>query len=79
VSDHFSVAQHDVVAIRWTARGTSRGEYLGLPPTGDTIDFTGVTMYRLEDNKIAEIWDTRNTLGILHQLNPQLGAGGHHH
>ena len=52
---------------------------MGLPPTGSTIELTGVTMYRLEDHQIAEIWDTRNTLGILHQLNPELGAGGHHH
>jgi predicted ester cyclase len=79
LSDHFSVAQRDIVAVRWTARGTSEGEYMGLPPTGSTIEFTGVTMYRLEDHQIAEIWDTRNTLGILHQLNPELGAGGHHH
>jgi predicted ester cyclase len=77
--DHFSVAHRDIVAVRWTARGISRGEFMGLSPTGDTVEFTGVTMYRLEDGRIAEIWDTRNTLGILHQLNPDLGAGGHHH
>ena len=79
VTDHFSVAHRDIVAVRWTARGISQGPFMGLAPTGDTIEFTGVTMYRLEDNRLAEIWDTRNTLGILHQLNPDLGAGGHHH
>ncbi len=49
------------------------------PVTGGSVEFTGVSMYRLEDSKVVEIWDTRNTLGILHQLNPELGAGGHHH
>jgi predicted SnoaL-like aldol condensation-catalyzing enzyme len=28
------------------------------------VEYTGVSMYRIEDGKIAEIWDTRNTLGI---------------
>ena len=79
VVDHFIVAQHDIVAARWTARGTSTGPFLGLPPTRRDVAFTGVSMYRIENGQIAEIWDTRNTLGILHQLNPDIGAGGHHH
>jgi hypothetical protein len=32
-------------------------------------------MFRVEDDKIAEIWDTRNTLGIMLKLNPDLAAG----
>ncbi len=79
VTDHFTVAQGDIAAARWTAQGTSHGAFMGLPPTGQRVEFTGVTMYRVEGAKLAEIWDTRNTLGILHQLNPELGAGGHHH
>ncbi|MDH3755096.1 MAG: ester cyclase [Acidimicrobiia bacterium] len=79
VTDHHSVARGDIVAVRWTARGTSSGPLMGLPPTGGTVEFTGVSMYRIEHGSVAEIWDTRNTLGILHQLNPELGAGGHHH
>ena len=79
VVDHFIVAQHDIVAVRWTARGTSSGEFMGLPPTKRELEFTGVSMYRIEHGQIAEMWDTRNTLGILHQLNPNIGAGGHHH
>jgi hypothetical protein len=35
-------------------------------------------MYRIEDDRIAEIWDTRNTLGIMLQLDPGL-ASGHQH
>jgi hypothetical protein len=35
-------------------------------------------MYRIEDGRIAEIWETRNTLGIMHQLDPRIG-GGHRH
>lgn len=79
LTDLHSVACGDIVAVRWTARATSKGQFMGVTPTGDIVEFTGVTMYRIEDGSLAEIWDTRNTLGILHQLNPHLGAHGHHH
>ena len=78
IVDSFTIAEGDIVAGRWAARGTSRGEFMGLPPTGEPVGFTGVTMYRVEGGRIAEIWDTRNTLGILGTLNPGL-AGDHHH
>ena len=50
-----------------------------LPPTCKAVEYTGVSMYRIENKKIAEIWETRNTLGIMHQLNPDIGGGHHAH
>jgi predicted ester cyclase len=78
VVDDFSVASGDIVAVRWHARGTSHGDFLGVAPTGRTLDYTGLSMFRIESGRIAEIWETRNTLAILHQLDPRIG-GGHHH
>jgi predicted ester cyclase len=78
VADDFTVASGDIVVVRWHARGTSQGAFLGVAPTGRSLDYTGLSMYRIEDGRIAEIWETRNTLGILHQLDPRIG-GGHHH
>jgi predicted ester cyclase len=79
VNHEFDVASGDMVAVRWTARGTSKGSFLMLPPTGELVEYTGLSMYRIEDDKIAEIWETRNTLGIMLQLNPELGSGHHGH
>jgi predicted ester cyclase len=73
-----TVAAGDIVAVRWHARGTSQGAFQGVAATGRSLDYTGLSMYRIEDGTIAEIWETRNTLGILHQLDPRIG-GGHHH
>jgi predicted ester cyclase len=75
VTDDSTVAQGDIVAVRWSARGTSTGRFLMLPPTGGAVEYSGVSMYRVEDARIAEIWDTRNSLGIMLQLNPDLAAG----
>lgn len=78
VDPELIVAHGEMVAVRWTARGMSSGEFLGQPATGKPISFSGVSMYRIEGAKIAEIWETRNTLGILMQLNPEIGGGSHH-
>jgi predicted ester cyclase len=79
ITDRFTVACRDIVAVRWAARGTSRGNFMGVPATAKPVEFTGVSMYRIENGAIVEIWDTRNTLGILHQLNPDIGGHSHHH
>ena len=78
IVDDFTVASGDVVAVRWHARGTSQGDFLGVAPTGRNLDYAGLSLYRIEDGRIAEIWETRNTLAILQQLDPRIG-GGHHH
>ena len=78
VVDDFTVANGDIVASRWHARGTSHGDFLGTAPTGRSLGYSGISMYRIEDGRIAEIWETRNTLGILRQLDLRIGAGHHH-
>jgi predicted ester cyclase len=78
IPDYFVIGEGDIVVARWQARGTSQGEFMMIPPTGEMVTFTGQSMYRVEDGMIAEIWDTRNTLGLMAQLNPDLMAGHHH-
>lgn len=78
VDPEIVVAHGEMVAVRWTARGISAGEFMGEAATGKPIAFSGVSMYRVEGGKIAEIWETRNTLGILMQLNPEIGGGSQH-
>lgn len=79
ITDYFTVAQNDIVATYWTARGTSKGNFLMLPPTGNMVEYTGASMYRIENGKIVEIWETRNTLAIMGQLNPNMNKGNHSH
>lgn len=62
------LAQGDRVAVRWTARGTHRGELFGIAPTGKEATVTGITIDRWADGKIAESWTNWDTLGLLQQL-----------
>lgn len=56
------------VAIRWTARATHRGPYLGVEGSGRTIDFAGIEIIRVEGGRIVERWGEWEGMGLLAQL-----------
>lgn len=68
------IADGDYVAIRWTARGTHRGDLFGIAPTGKETTVTGITIDRWQDGKIQESWTNWNTLGLLQQLGAMPAA-----
>lgn len=62
------IAEGDKVAYRWTARGTHQGELMGLAPTGNRVLFTGISIARLSEGKIEEIWENYAALGMMQQI-----------
>jgi steroid delta-isomerase-like uncharacterized protein len=62
------VADGDRVAYRWTARGTHRGELLGIAPTGRLVEFAGIAITRIVDGMIVELWEQYDALGLQQQL-----------
>ena len=62
------LAEGDRVAARWVTRATHRGEFLGLPATGNRIEVTASGIFRISDGKVAESWDHLDVLGMLEQL-----------
>ena len=76
---HFTVedqfATGDRVAIRYRGQGTHHDEFLGVPATGQRIDYTGIIILRLQDGRIAEFWAQPDQLGVLKQLGARVSAG----
>jgi steroid delta-isomerase-like uncharacterized protein len=72
------IAEGDKVVSRLTIRGTHRGEYMGIPPTGKQASLTGIEIDRIEDGKFVESWPSRDDLGFLQQLGaiPQMAQSG---
>lgn len=64
-----AIIDGDRVAIRFTSRGTNRGDFLGRPPTGAGVEISEVAMFRLIDGKIAEQWVYPDLLSLQRQLN----------
>ena len=69
------VAEGRKVVTRWRARGTHRGDFAGVAPTGREIDMQGITIEQIEDGKITEVWVARDDLGLLRQLGALPEAG----
>jgi steroid delta-isomerase-like uncharacterized protein len=62
------VAEGELVATRWTARGTHQGELFGMTPTGKQATVTGITIDRIVDGRFVESWTNWDTLGLMQQL-----------
>ena len=62
------IAERDKVVAHWRAQATHQGEHMGIPPTGNRVDFTGISIYRIEGGKIAEWWGVSDLLGLMQQL-----------
>src|SRR3954462_2853943 len=64
------------VAARLTMRDTHRGEFVGIPATGRTVDYTSIEIYRTEDGKLAEEWISSDTATLMRQVTktPRAGA-----
>ena len=56
--------------------GTNQGAFMGIPPTGQQIAFKGMSLHRLADGKIVEIWELFDIYGMLVQLGVIPPPGG---
>ena len=62
------IAEGDKVVQRFTVRGTHKGEWMGIAPTGKQIEVGGIAIHRLADGKIVEDWASMDMLGMMQQL-----------
>lgn len=58
----------DRVVIRWDCTATHRGKFLGVDPTGQPIEITGITIFKLANGKIIRLWNNWDTFGLMQQL-----------
>lgn len=62
------VAEGDTVVNGWTFRGTQKGEWMGQPPSGLSVETKGVSTNHFRNGKIVEhsaVWDA---MAMLQQL-----------
>ena len=57
------IAEGEWVVTRVTARGTHRGEWMGIKPTGKAVEMTVVNIDRVVDGRIVEHGGAADLLG----------------
>lgn len=62
------LAEGDKVAARITMSGTNAGSFMGIPPTGKHVIFSGIYIARIADGKIIEHWGEEDAVSLLQQL-----------
>jgi predicted ester cyclase len=66
------IGSQDRLVVRYTVRSTYRGGYLDLPPGGQSVRETGIIIFRLAGDKVAETWFEGNDLEVAQQIGGRI-------
>jgi steroid delta-isomerase-like uncharacterized protein len=67
-----SLAEGNKVGIWYTVEGTHRGEFEGIPATGNHVKWTGFDLLTIEQGKISDARFLSDFLGLMTQLGAKL-------
>ena len=73
-TNEIQIAEGGIVANRWVAHGTHRGEYMGIAPTDREVIFRGIAIDRMADSKIVELWIEWDLEDVVRQIGAVLRA-----
>ena len=65
--DHM-VGEDDQVVVVFTVTGENTGPFMGKPPTGQSILFTGIHYYQIKNERIHTARYEHDLLGLMEQL-----------
>jgi steroid delta-isomerase-like uncharacterized protein len=63
-----AVVDGEKIAFWATARGTHRADFMGIPPTGRSIDVTFFVIWRIQEGRVAEGWALWDVFTMMQQL-----------
>jgi len=62
------IAGDNKVASRWRIKGTHKGEFLGMPATGNVVEDYGIDIFTFAQGKIKTVHVNENDFGLFQQL-----------
>ena len=65
------IGEGDKVSARFTMRGTHKGEFRGIAPSGTELTMTGIDMIRISEGKLVEDRVEVDQLGMMQQLGAE--------
>ena len=62
------IAENDKVMSKLTVNGTHSGEFMGIAPSKNKIEYEEIVILRIEDGKIVEHWAVADALSLMQQI-----------
>lgn len=62
------IGEGGMVCTRGTMRGAHRGEFMGVPATGNSVAVSYIDIWRIEGGKAMENWVRMDMMGMMQQL-----------
>ena len=62
------ITEGDMLAARFTMRGTHKGDFFGVPPSGRPIQVQAMNFYRIAGGTIVEERGQPDLLGLMMQI-----------
>ena len=62
------IAEGDKVVTRLTSVGKHEGDLPGAPRTGHDMKMTSITIHRIANGKLVEMWSEKDMLSLLQSL-----------
>lgn len=63
-----TICEGNKVVSRWTATGKHQAELLNIPATQRQLNYSGITIYTFNKDKVAEYWAIVDLMSIQQQL-----------
>jgi steroid delta-isomerase-like uncharacterized protein len=65
---HDVIAEGDKVVARNTVTGTHQGEFMGVAPTGKTVAYDEIFIFRFANGRVVETWGVVDVYAQMRQL-----------
>lgn len=62
------IAEGDLVAVRYSERGTFRAPFLGHEPTGKSFELVAMEWFEFREGRIARRWGARDSASQARQI-----------
>jgi steroid delta-isomerase-like uncharacterized protein len=62
------IAEGDKVVARNSVTGTHQGDYMGIPPTGKSVTYNEIFIFRFVNGRVAETWGVVDVFAQMRQL-----------
>jgi predicted ester cyclase len=66
------IAVDDKVILRAVDSSTHEGEFMGIPATGNRVEFGAMLIYRLQNGKVVEVREEGDMVSFYQQLGMEL-------